>query len=205
MPTSVAITSLIANKHPNTIYEIYIIGDNLSIQNIHYFEKLEDDFTHIHVLQSTENIEEFDCSNTNSIYMVATKAALLKFSIAELLTSESKAIYLDGDIIVKGDLLELFNTDISDYYAAVVRDVPQVLFDKPLIDTGSGRDYFNSGVMLLNLELLRKEQVKDTLIATKKSLTNDTLMDQNVFNIVFKDRVLQLPVKYNILYANLLR
>ena len=205
MPTSVAITSLIANKHPNTIYEIYIIGDNLSIQNIHYFEKLEDDFTHIHVLPSTENIEEFDCSNTNSIYMVATKAALLKFSIAELLTSESKAIYLDGDIIVKGDLLELFNTDISDYYAAVVRDVPQVLFDKPLIDTGSGRDYFNSGVMLLNLELLRKEQVKDTLIATKKSLTNDTLMDQNVFNIVFKDRVLQLPVKYNILYANLLR
>ena len=30
-------------------------------------------------------------------------------------------------------------------------------------------------------------------------------MDQNVLNIVFKNRVLQLPMKYNVLYANLRR
>lgn len=205
MPTSVTITSLIENKLPNTIYEIYIIGDNLSVRNIKYLEQFEGDLTHIFILQNADNIEEFDCSTTNSVYMVATKAALLKFSIAELLISESKAIYLDGDIIVKSDLSELFNTNISAYYAAVVRDVPQVLFDKPLINTGSGREYFNSGVMLLNLDMLRKEKVRDTLVLTKKARINDTLMDQNIFNIVFKNKILQLPIKYNVLYANLLR
>lgn len=205
MQTAVAITSLAENKLPNSKYDIYIIGADLDEKDQSIFRQIENDGIKISVIQSTAKKYEGLHTRTDGIYMVATHAALLKFDIPELLKNYDKALYLDGDIIIHQDLGELFDVDLENSYAAVVRDIPQVLFDKQLIDTGNGVDYFNSGVMLLNLKKMRDEQVKTRLVETKKNLSNQTLMDQNAFNIVFGKNVLQLPISYNVLYANLSR
>ena len=203
MPTSVAITSLIENKLPSTFYRVYVLGDRLTEENCHLLEELSTPRVEIVVIPVKEDLEQYKCVNTG-VYLVATKAALLKFNLPEILSEEEKVIFLDGDVIVRKDLSKLFNIDLGGgKYAAVVRDLPQVLFDKQLIDTGSGRDYFNSGVMLLNLVELRKNDISKKLYETKLSMLEDTLMDQNVFNVVFQDKVVQLPVEYNVLYVNL--
>lgn len=44
---------------------------------------------------------------------------------------------------------------------------------------------------------MREDNVKDTLVETKRNLTDTSLMDQNVFNIVFDGKTVMLPVKYN--------
>lgn len=135
-------------------------------------------------------------------HCVATETALLKFYLPELI-DEEKLLYLDGDILIKKDLLELYNENIDCYYAGVVIDSGSIYYKHDYVK--KVENYFNSGVMLLNLNLLRKEQISETLLQTKKNLKDSSLMDQNVFNIIFNKKVKLLPIKYNVLLVNLER
>ena len=57
--------------------------------------------------------------------------------------------------------------------------------------------------MLLNL--VKMASVINDLIITKKEQPDQTLMDQDVFNIVIGNNIVNLPIKYNFLYTNLIR
>lgn len=116
----------------------------------------------------------------------------------------SKVLYLDGDILVLKPLCKLFELELYDYYAAVVRDNSGLTKPQDLY-TGDYEFYFNSGMMLLNLDKLRKDEITQKLISYKKINYNDSLMDQNCYNIVFYKNVLFLPCIYNLLYTNLCR
>ena len=204
MPTAVAITSLLYNKNPDTYYDIHVITTGLTEESINIFEKFKGENIGISILKaSTAKYEKYQ--NCDSIYLVASIAALLKFELPSLIPYYTKVLYLDGDVMILSDLSELYENDIEGYYAGVVRDIPQVLFKKPLIGVNAGKSYFNSGMMLLNLHLMRNNNIYDTLVETKRTLPDKSLMDQNVFNIVFYGKVKQLPLKYNLLYINLLR
>jgi len=111
-------------------------------------------------------------------------------------------LYLDGDTIIKSDLLSLFFTDVSDKYAAVVEDIKPKLVYKPSILTKlsieSHEAYFNSGVMLLNLKKIREDNVIDKLFSYRRNGLN-FFMDQDALNVVFSGKVNYLPLKYNFL------
>lgn len=205
VPTVVAITSLIENKRKVTYYDIFIIASELTEEHIQLFDRFNGDRVKVTVILASARKYDSLHKDSSSIYLVASTAALLKFDLPQIVKNYDKVIYLDGDIIVLSDLEELFEQDVSKVYAGVVRDVPQVLIDKPLIETASGRDYFNSGVMLLNLAKIREDNITELLIQTKRESTDTSLMDQNVFNDVFRGHVKQLPLKYNVLYINLAR
>lgn len=110
---------------------------------------------------------------------MASPAALLKFKIADLLKNELKALYIDGDIVVRCDLAEIFNTDISNHFAAVVPDTGSLYSNNPIVK--KYKNYFNSGVMLLNLKELRNNAASEKLFKLKKESINESLMDQNIF------------------------
>lgn len=94
-----------------------------------------------------------------------TNAAYLRLLIPELI-KEEKIIYLDCDIICISDIVHLYETDITDVSLAGV-DNFLIGFDKkptpPIINNNS--IYINSGVLLMNLVKMRKNnfisQVKD--------------------------------------------
>lgn len=110
---------------------------------------------------------------------------------------------MDSDILVRKDLAELYDIDISNSYAGVCFDTGLMYSQR--IQKINARSYFNSGVMLLNLKLLRKDRIGDKLIKEKAAYQDKSLMDQNIFNIVFKGHVKFLSIKYNLLYVNLMR
>lgn len=83
-----------------------------------------------------------------------TKAAYYRLELAELLPeSIDKVLYLDGDIIVRRSINDLWNTDISNYALAAVPD------NNIGLDLRSG--YFNSGVMLINLKYWREHNLRE--------------------------------------------
>ena len=135
-------------------------------------------------------------------FCFATPAALLKFVLTDVIPCE-KVLYLDGDLLVKEDLTGLFETDIAGKYLAAVVDSETVYVQNEYIS--SVQDYFNSGVMLLNLELMRKDNLSEVLIETKMKLQDSNLMDKNVFNSVCDRRIVTLPIRYNFLPVNLVR
>jgi len=205
MPISVALVSLLKNKRNDSDYQIYIVACDMTSENKKIIRNIAMEHFKIEIISITDKKYIGLHDSNTSRYMNATPAALAKFDLPELIPNEEKIIYLDGDMIIRQDLAELYQTDLEYLYAAVVRDIPQTLFEEPLINVGIGMDYFNSGMMVLNLKLMRETHTSSQLIEEKRNLTDKSLMDQNVFNIVFAGKIKQLPLKYNLPYLNLLR
>ena len=203
IPTCVSMTSVIANKNESTTCNFYLITNELSDSSVELFKKFASDTVFINII----NVELNDLKNIHKFseksYCVATESALLKFKIPSYLPNVQKVLYMDGDIIVRTDLSQLYNTDISNFYLAAIEDSGTLYSKNPIVL--KFKKYFNSGVMLLNLDLLRKEQKEQTLIDTKKNSTDSSLMDQNIFNEVLGSKVTYLTLRYNCLFVNLIR
>ncbi len=207
-PTTTAISSLCIHSDESFIYNVYVImPENSSEIAKNYFVDCAVKYENVNVcviekcFDDLMNLHQYN----DQRYLAATTTALFKFKLANIFSNLDKILYLDGDIIIRDSLTELYEYDIKDYYVAAVRDLPQVLYrEQPIGKEISGIDYFNSGVMLLNLKKMRENEIEAKLIETKKNYTDSSLMDQNIFNIVFKDSVLQLPFIYNTCYINLI-
>ena len=203
IPTSVSIYSIKKNKSKGTILNIYIITSSTIIEKENVFRWMEDDCLNINFIYvSTEKYASLhqDQSDTPC---VATVAALFKFELPELLNNCDKVLYLDGDLIVRQDLSELYETDIEGYYAAAVIDSGSIYYKHEYVE--KVQNYFNSGVMLLNLKKMREDSCTKRLIEEKLASNDHFLMDQNVFNVVFNGMCKLLPIKYNCLYVSLIR
>ncbi len=202
LPTSVTINSILQNKFPSSAYRIHIVTTALSEKSKKLFNKLNSDYVNISIVEAElGNLETLHQSTKNS-YCVATPAALLKFRLPELLGDVSKVLYLDGDLIVRRDLSELFQTDLTDYFLGAVIDSGSLYSENPIVK--SFDNYFNSGVMFLNLDKMREYHCTDRLIEEKVKHPTG-LMDQNIFNIVFNNQVRFLNIRYNCLFINLVR
>lgn len=138
-------------------------------------------------------------------YVAASQAALIKFNLCDIFNYLDDILYLDGDLIIKTGICDIFKYDLHGVYAAVVPDLPQVLYDKPIFNEGNGIKYFNSGVMLLNLKAMREDNIRNILYEDRRSHPNDLLMDQNSLNRVFGKKTVIMDPKFNVTVANLIR
>ena len=192
IPTIVTITSLLANRYYNTKYRIYVLGNSLSKKSKDLFSQIPD--------ISLINLHKF-FSDFEGTHGHVSAAALLKFKLAEMFPQYDKILYLDTDMIIQKDLSELFNIQLEDKYAAVVKDM------KGMENCAAHKRlqleaYFNSGMMLLNLDRLRKDKIFDKLIDYKKNKDIRAFMDQDCFNAVFNGNVIYLPCTYNYMPVN---
>lgn len=129
--------------------------------------------------------KQFD--NTVNKNTRCTPYTLLRL-LAPHLDLPDKIIYLDTDTIINNDIKELYDIDIDKYEAGVVRDI---IFKNFV----GFFNYFNAGVMLLNLKNIRQSGAFDkasNLCVTKKML----FADQDALNNSIKKR-LMIPYKFN--------
>ncbi len=190
MPTIVSITSLMENMEKS--HPVFVLGINLSEKNKDYFKV----FKNIELLDLENKYKDLDLK-----HLYVSKAALFKFDLAEIFKNYDKVLYLDSDILILRDFSKLLKTDIEKYYAAVVKDISAFLRgDAQKI--GLGKNYFNSGMMLLNTKKMRQDNIKEKLIKTRLNSNSKKFMDQDTFNIVFKDSVKFVNPEYNYLVTN---
>lgn len=196
IPTAVSISSLIKNKHDNINYNINIICSNLSEQNLNILENLESDFVKINLIVE-KNIKKYKKLTIKNFHV--SEAALYKFDLANLLDCD-KVIYIDGDTLIKKDLSELYSVDIENKYAAVIKDYKPLTYSPSHLEflKINHNAYFNSGIMLLNLKLIREEDLYSKLLDYRINGINK-FMDQDTLNVVFKENVVYLNLKYNVM------
>ena len=204
MPTCVAIQSMINAKKESVYYVIHIVTSSLSASTETQFLKFASDSVEIKIIRDNAQ-KRFNGYHTfdNNAICVASISALLKFVLADLFNELDKILYLDGDLIVKNSLDELYSYDLENNYVAAVIDSGSIYYKHEYVK--KVKSYFNSGVMLLNLKQIRDDNIIPVLLDTKKNLQDASLMDQNVFNLVFDRRVKLLPIKYNFMPVSLER
>lgn len=134
-------------------------------------------------------------------------AVYLRLSIIDALPDVPTVLYMDADTIVCGDLNPLLDTDIDGATLAAVRDQQNPLIGHGIALPGwdglglpKGREYFNSGVMLLNLPECRRtglfETAREFLVDHPDSVK---FWDQDALNWAANDHWTRLDRRWNTL------
>jgi len=153
------------------------------LQDVIKSKNTENKITKIDVTEIYET--EFGKCVNETAY--CTPYTLLRLLADKIENIPDKLLYLDIDMMAASDISELYNTDITDYEYAAVKEKYGSIFIRP--------DYINAGMLLLNMKkiketgMLRKSR---ELIKTKKMLFAD---QDAIFRSTTKKKL--LPRKYN--------
>lgn len=140
------------------------------------------------IIDTRKMYEDYLQGNPNEGNRFSPFAALrLLIPYLDVMKDVDKMIYLDCDIMFYRDVKEFYDVDMENFELGVVRDY--------LGRFWMSRDYFNSGVMLINLKECRKTKLFDRAIEMVKS-HKMTFPDQSALNILAK-RLKYLPYKFN--------
>jgi lipopolysaccharide biosynthesis glycosyltransferase len=190
----VLLTSILENNQKH-FFSFYVLADD---ENSNENEK---------IIQLKERYENFDVRFIKIDVPIIDSLRCLhvpvqgyyRYVIPDIVQELDKALYLDCDIVVDGDLSELWSTDIEDYYVVGVEDlyVNKMGF-KEILGLDKSDLYINSGVMLMNLKAMRQDHVIDLLIANTKKIENVMKFpDQDAINITMKGKIKPLDKRFN--------
>lgn len=194
MPTVVLLQSLFETAEEKL--DIYMIHSDLTAENIQKLETfIADHGGNFHEIRIDDSI--FDAAHT-SIHI--TKQAYYRLLAQQVLPETvEKILYLDGDIVVTKSLKGLYDMsfmgDDGNEKCFVVCEGPGVSQREwAVYDTlNIPREclYFNSGVLLMNIKLLREtfdlQILLDFIMEKGKNLKYH---DQDTLNALFYDKVL---------------
>jgi len=188
---AVAICSLCENNRKRPL-SIYIVNSDLDQEAWSSLESIAKRYGH--GLTDIKIVEhELDALVITRYYK---KAMYYRLLIADKLPIP-KALYLDADVVVRGPIDELYSTNVDDYYLAAVVD-PGFTRHHDL-EMSLDAKYFNSGVMLLNLERWRQDRVKEMVIRFLERKPTAVLHpDQCGINSVVNGRWKELHPRFNL-------
>ena len=145
-------------------------------------------------------------------------AAYFRLGIPELFANSRRIIYLDSDIVVEKDISLLFDIELAEHeeIAAVPalgviqaarkgrvvehagRKIALTDYLRAWVAKDQLESYFNSGVILFDIEKIRSRR-PDLNQEIAKLLLNDYQMpDQDILNILFSNRTRLLPIYWNV-------
>lgn len=199
IPTAVLITSILENTSEKC--KFYILHNSLKKTAMDKLKSFEKKYTH----SSIEFIEVEDEQFKNVPLMRHFKIAnYYRFLIPKLLVEIPKGIYLDGDMVVDFDIKKLFDINLGQYPLAAAVEKCMWIADDCIEHSNSlgikNENYLNSGVLLLDLKYFRENNLVKKLFETTEEIKDKIrAVDQDVFNVVFKDNYLKLDYSYNVL------
>lgn len=195
-PTYITILSMIENKNSSSTYDIKILASGeISDSEKEFFYKMIQDRNDI-LINFISMKDQFSGVDTHSNYI--TKATYYRLLLPELLTQYSYCLYLDTDIIICDDLQQLYSASEElgeEYLIAGVKELPDCIPHYHELGMKSAEGYFNAGVIILNLDLIRKQNLQEQMLleVSKKHLYHD----QDILNMICKGKIKYLPVKFN--------
>jgi lipopolysaccharide biosynthesis glycosyltransferase len=131
------------------------------------------------------------------------KATWYRIHLDELLPGADRVLYLDLDLLVMDSLLPLWRTPLEGRVLAAVTNVP-MREDRWHTERGElgGDPYFNAGVLLMDLALIRREAIGEQLRTFAVENAHRLYWrDQDALNEVLHDRRLSLHPRWNCMNA----
>lgn len=196
----VALKSLLANASKDYFYKIHVLTSNMSDDNkLVLLRELtfNSSIEFINLSKETEAIK--DKFHLRDYYSIDT---YYRFFIADLFPEYDKVIYLDSDIIVLGDISDLYFYNISNYLLGVVQE--QVMAHNECfsdyVEKALGvkcKNYFNAGILLMNSKLFRLYNIQSKFFKLMSRFKFRVTQDEDYLNVICKDKVKYLDLGWN--------
>lgn len=197
---AVTLTSIRENRDKSRRYVVRILNTGLTPENRQRLQTLAEENFLLEPVDISLTVERFARQlHTRDYYSQSTYYRLF---IPELFPELDKALYLDCDIVVTGDISRLFDRELGSDLVGAVPD-SMVIAIKPLSQYARKRlqvrpeNYFNAGVLLMNLEQMRKIRFTDTFLRLLQTVTFRVAQDQDYLNVLCKGRVTYLGFEWN--------
>jgi len=193
---AVALVSILKNSDKTDEFSFFVLDAGIKDENKNKISELKK-IKSFQIEYITIDMSLFKTFPDNSTYISA--ASYARLLISSLLKTIDKIIYLDCDLVVCHSLRELFNENIDDYHLAGVEDIYYYHTRRELKrDTESF--YANSGVMLINLNKWRQDNIEEKLLAVPKNTAMELVhRDQDIINIVLNKTIKPLDLKWNVM------
>lgn len=204
---AVAIQSLIENASKDYKYLIKVLHTNVQKEHMEQIKKYENQNVSIEFVDLRYYIEKVkDKLYTRDYY---TNTTYFRLFLPELYPQYDKVLYLDSDIIVLGDISELYNTDMgTNLVAAAPDDIIQTTkvfqdYAELVVGVAKYQHYFNAGVLLMNLDELRKFKFQEKFLYLLEKVKFSVAQDQDYLNRLCKGRVKLISHDWNVMpYVN---
>lgn len=192
----VVLTSLLENTNPNTFYDIHILvpGD-LKSSSVKKFDNFQTKYTENCKIDLVSMGVKYKNVSSN---LWGSAVVYYRLQASSVFFNLKKCIYVDGDVMVRCDLSEMYNINIEDWYVAGVHETTtsQHRIECRELGIPNVNECVCSGVLLMNLEKIRKDNLEEKfskLIEEKGEVVSKHNVDQSVINAVCHGKILFLP------------
>jgi lipopolysaccharide biosynthesis glycosyltransferase len=168
------------------------------------FESLEDAFNKKNKIEQKTNKKDYEIEALKNVknaeydnYKTFTDFLETPRKEFQEIKDVSKVLYLDCDMILLGDIKDLWAYDVSPYVAAVVKDAADINLSH--LGKLTPKAYFNSGMMLINLEQWKKNKIQDKLFKLLDQKIHFRFHDQDLLNLALNNKVSLIDPKWNMI------
>jgi len=200
---AVALTSLLENASKDYLYKIHVLTTNLNKNYIDELSKIVSQIAPDYAVINFVSLrEEMERSSGFSVRAYYSKETYCRMFIPRLFPQYDKVLYLDCDIVVVGDISELYDIDLGDNLLAAAHE--EVIRGNETfcnyVEKTLGvpwEDYFGAGILLINSAQYRKENVEQQFMDLMDRFTFIVAQDQDYLNVLCKGRTIQLDIGWN--------
>ncbi len=215
MPLAVTLRSAIDNLKDNCKILLYVIDGGIQAINKQKIlksldlEKCEVEFLQIPKSVAIEEIEAINKTlgpDGQTISKYLSIATFFRILIPDLLPINiDKAIYLDCDLVINGDLSELWQHELGDNYILAAQDTwirnvsaPNGLLNYQELGIAADAKYFNAGVLVINIKQWRADEFcTKAMNYLRENKQYVRWHDQDVLNPLLAGKWQQLDPKWN--------
>lgn len=207
---STTIRSMLDNASPERFYDIVVLTSNISGEHQDQMRRclvgrLDNVWLRFHDVSGI--IGEYDLKTSNEHISVET---YYRFLVQRVMPYYDKVLYLDSDLVIEGDVAELFDTELGDNLLAAVHDVDyagnlnmpdhtRINYTNRVLRMKNPYDYFQAGVLLLNTRAMREAYTTKQWLEYA-SVPEFIYDDQDVLNAHCEGRVRFLDPSWNVMH-----
>lgn len=196
----VTLQSMLANASKDYFYKIYVLNTKLTDLNYKRLEKFNCENASIEFVNVKRKLDKI----TTKLHLrdYYSKATYYRFFISSLFPQYNKALYLDCDIIVLGDISQLYNNELGNNYAGAIHEevMAEVKVFGDYVEQALGIEcgkYFNAGILLMNLEQFRKQDIENKFVDLLGKYKFAVTQDQDYLNVICKGNMAYFDLGWN--------
>ena len=195
----VALNSAVKNSSADRKYKAIVLHENLSDANIKKLKSLETENFQIELTPMKANFEALDDRMSNRLRCdYFTLTIYFRLFIPAMFPEYDKGIYIDSDVVLTDDIAKLFDTDIGDNFIGACNDLsiadipPLVAYTENAVGV-KGKEYINSGVLLMNLKKMRECDFEGHFLNLLNTYHFDSIApDQDYINAMCNGKIYYL-------------